>query len=296
MYATRLRVLLIFYLPLQGEDQGGGDHYSPAPLFFNLFKHSLYAVLSTIWRCLGSHSLTLLTHFVIITAPITHPELEGQDYMLPYQERFIQLCIQYQALKFGTFTLKSGRISPYFFNAGSFNTGKALQEIGSCYAAAIEHSQLQYDSIFGPAYKGIPLGTATCIAFAKQYNKDIPLSFDRKEAKDHGEQGMMMGAPLKGKVLILDDVITAGTAKYQALNMIQQAGAQATGIIVALDREERFNDQPLSASQLIEQQFGIPVISIIKLSDIIEYVKQGSTSKGLEELKAYQAQYGILQD
>jgi orotate phosphoribosyltransferase len=212
--------------------------------------------------------------------------------MLPHQKRFIQQCIQCNALSFGEFTLKSGRISPYFFNAGSFNTGKALKELGASYATTLENSNLDYDMIFGPAYKGIPLATATSIALAEHHQKDIPIAFNRKEEKDHGEGGIVIGAPLKGKVVIVDDVITAGTAIAHSLKLIEQAGAKIVGIVVALDREERFEGD-ISVIQRIEQTHQIPVFSIIKLSNIIEYVRQGRTASELEAIKAYQSKYGI---
>jgi orotate phosphoribosyltransferase len=212
--------------------------------------------------------------------------------MLPHQKLFIQQCIQSKALSFGEFTLKSGRISPYFFNAGSFNTGKALKEFGASYATTLQNSNLDYDMIFGPAYKGIPLATATSIALAEHHHKDIPIAFNRKEEKDHGEGGIVIGAPLKGNVVILDDVITAGTAIAHSLKIIEQAGAKTVGIVVALDREERF-DGNVSAVQRIEQTYQIPVFSIVKLSNIIEYVRQGRTATELDAIKAYQLKYGI---
>ncbi len=217
--------------------------------------------------------------------------------MYDYQKEFLAYVIERKILRFGDFTLKSGRQSPYFFNAGLFNTGQALAFIGRCYAAAIEASGISYDVIFGPAYKGIPLASAACIALSEHFGRDQPYCFNRKEAKDHGEGGTIVGAALSGKVLVIDDVITAGTAIREVISLIQQNGATAAGVIVALDREERGNGE-LSAIGEIGQQYGIPVISIISLSQIIQYlelVRNQELEKYLPQLKVYQQRYGIAQ-
>lgn len=215
--------------------------------------------------------------------------------MQDYQRDFLKFVIDRSILKFGEFTLKSGRKSPYFFNAGLFNTGQALGFIGRCYAAAVKESGLAYDVVFGPAYKGIPLASATSIALAQHYDRDAPYCFNRKEAKDHGEGGTIVGAPLQGKVLVIDDVITAGTAIREVMGIIKQAGASAAGVVVALDREER-GQGSLSAIGEIRQEYGIPVISIISLSQIISYLEQvgdRELSQYLPKLKSYRETYGI---
>src|SRR5450631_61880 len=180
---------------------------------------------------------------------------------LAYQSEFIELCVQLGVLRFGSFTLKSGRESPYFFNAGLFNTGAAIAAVGTAYAAAVAASDLKFDMLFGPAYKGIPLVTITAAALAERHARSVPFAFNRKEAKDHGEGGTIVGAPLKGRVLIVDDVITAGTAIRESIEIIRAAGAQPAGVLLALDREERGSVSPLSAVQEVREQFGIPVVS-----------------------------------
>jgi orotate phosphoribosyltransferase len=217
--------------------------------------------------------------------------------MQDYQKAFLEYVIDRKILRFGEFTLKSGRQSPYFFNAGLFNTGQALAFIGNSYAAAIEASGISFDVIFGPAYKGIPLASAACIALSEQFARDLPYCFNRKEAKDHGEGGNIVGAALKGKVLVIDDVITAGTAIREVMSLIQQQGATAAGVIVALDREERGQGE-LSAIGEIRQQYDIPVISIISLSQIIQYLELAGNQEleeYLPQLKVYQQRYGISQ-
>ncbi len=217
--------------------------------------------------------------------------------MQEYQKQFLAYVIERQILRFGEFTLKSGRQSPYFFNAGLFNTGQALAFIGRCYAAAVESSGVSYDLIFGPAYKGIPLASATCIALSEHFARDIPYCFNRKEAKDHGEGGSIVGSALSGKVLVIDDVITAGTAIREVMGLIQQSGATAAGVIVALDREERGQGE-LSAIGEIREQYGIPVVSIISLSQIIQFLEMARNpelEKYLQQLKVYQQRYGIPQ-
>lgn len=205
-----------------------------------------------------------------------------------YQKEFIELALEVQALRFGQFTLKSGRTSPYFFNAGAFNHGRALAQLGRCFAQAIEHHGITFDGLFGPAYKGIPLTTALAVAL----NRPVPVSFNRKEAKAHGEGGIIMGAPLSGKTLIIDDVITAGTAKKEAIELIHQQGAQVCGIFIALDRQEKGAGQQ-SALQEISATYQIPIHAIIQLEDLIQYFKDSAQQSHVEALQAYQAQYGV---
>ncbi len=190
--------------------------------------------------------------------------------MHAYQREFLDLAVQHEALRFGEFTLKSGRVSPYFFNAGRFDSGTALLALARAYRAAAEHAGLSFDMLFGPAYKGIPLATALALSYAVDCGRDLPVSFNRKEAKDHGEGGTLIGAALQGRVLIVDDVITAGTAIREALGIIRAAGAHVAGILLALDRQERGHG-PLSAIQEIEQQFGVPVVAVAKLHDLLQF-------------------------
>jgi orotate phosphoribosyltransferase len=209
-----------------------------------------------------------------------------------YQTKFIEFAIRRDALRFGDFTLKSGRTSPYFFNAGLFNTGNDLLELSKAYATALERSALNYDIIFGPAYKGIPLATVTAMALAsKGINK--PFAFNRKEKKDHGEGGNLVGAPLEGNVLIIDDVITAGTAIRESMDLIKSTGARPAGVLIALDRQERGTGER-SAIQEVQDTFGIPVVSIVKLDQVLDYL---NTRPGLEEhaakVTAYRKTYGI---
>ena len=213
--------------------------------------------------------------------------------MKKYQHDFIQLAIKHQALCFGEFTLKSGRISPYFFNAGRFQTGSALAELGRYYAAAIKAANIEFDIVFGPAYKGIPLATTTAIALADHYQVDLPYCYNRKEAKDHGEGGTMVGAPLQGKVLVVDDVITAGTAVREVMVIIKAAGAVPAAVLIGLNRQEKGQSE-LSAIQEVEQSFGIPVVSIINLNDIIYYLEsQNDQQNMVDRIKAYRATYGV---
>jgi orotate phosphoribosyltransferase len=205
---------------------------------------------------------------------------------------FIELCLGLGVLRFGEFKLKSGRLSPYFFNAGGFNTGRALAELGRYYAAAIERSGWQFDVLFGPAYKGIPLVASASIALADRYGRDVPWAFNRKEAKDHGEGGTIVGAPLRGRVLIVDDVITAGTAIREAIEIITAAGGQPAGVVLALDRQERGTGQ-LSAVQEVEQTLRLPVTSILRLADLIDYLQQSGNESQLAATRAYRAQYGV---
>jgi len=215
--------------------------------------------------------------------------------MQDYQRAFIDFVIRHEILRFGSFTLKSGRTSPYFFNAGLFNTGEALAFIGNSYAAALAASGVEYDLLFGPAYKGIPLVAATATALAQQHGINKPYCFNRKEAKDHGEGGLTVGAPLQGRVLIVDDVITAGTAIREVMDLLQRTGATPAGILVALDRQER-GTRSLSAIQEIRQQYGIPVICIISLEMIVSYLgRQQDTAlaQSLAAVEAYREQYGV---
>ena len=212
--------------------------------------------------------------------------------MEQYQKDFVDFTLETGVLKFGEFTLKSGRISPYFFNAGLFNKGSHLSELGKFYAQAIEASALKFDVLFGPAYKGIPLAAAASIALNDSFNHNVPYSFNRKELKDHGEGGSIVGHPLEGDILIIDDVITAGTAIREAQDIIQNCGANAKGVIVALDRQEKGKGE-LSAIQEVEQIFGITVLSIINLSHIIDYLKTSDDSKILSKIENYRSLYGI---
>jgi orotate phosphoribosyltransferase len=218
--------------------------------------------------------------------------------MHPYQLAFIDLALRCQALRFGRFTLKSGRDSPYFFNAGCFSNGEALRTVGQCYAAAIDAAGIDFEMLFGPAYKGIPLATATAVALHEKYGRSIPLAFNRKEAKDHGEGGSLSGAPLRGRVLIVDDVITAGTAVRESLELIRAAGAQPVGVALALDRQER-GQGTRSAVQELEQREGLKCVSIVTLGDLIEALERsrgvdsGISADQLTALRAYRAQYGV---
>ncbi len=213
--------------------------------------------------------------------------------MQDYKREFIDFAIENQVLRFGQFTLKSGRVSPYFFNAGLFNTGEHLTRLSRFYAAAIQDSGIEFDTLFGPAYKGIPLAATTAVALYDQYQRNVPYCFNRKEAKDHGEGGNIVGAPLNGRILIIDDVITAGTAIGEAMEIIAAAGATASGVVIALDRQEKGKGE-LSAIQEVEQNFGIKVASIITLSDLMEYLKDDSAmGEHLEAIQDYRNQYGV---
>ena len=219
--------------------------------------------------------------------------------MQQYQLTFIDLALKRAALRFGTFTLKSGRASPYFFNAGLFSDGEAAHVLGHCYAAALVHSGLAFDMLFGPAYKGIPLTTATAVAFAAAHGRSVPYAFNRKEAKEHGEGGRIVGAPLKGRVLIVDDVITAGTAVRESLEIIRGWGAEPVGVALALDRQER-GSGTLSAVQEVEQRYGLKCVSIVTLTELIEALSHGAdaatriSAEQLTSLQAYRQRYGIL--
>ena len=212
--------------------------------------------------------------------------------MLDYQKDFIQYALDCGVLKFGQFQLKSGRTSPYFFNTGLFNTGAQLDKLGQFYAKALIASGLQVDILYGPAYKGIPLVSAASIAYSR-LKQDIPFAFNRKEAKDHGEGGMLVGSPLQGKTLILDDVITAGTSVRESVEIIKNAGAEAAGVLIALDRQEK-GQNIKSAVQEVSESYNMPVFSIISLADIIEFLEQsGNSSEQLSIIREYRQQYGI---
>lgn len=210
-----------------------------------------------------------------------------------YQQHFLDLALGENALKFGNFTLKSGRESPYFFNAGLFSNGAALAILGRCYAAAIVRSGIQFDMLFGPAYKGIPLVAATAIALADHHGMNVPYCFNRKEAKHHGEGGALVGAPLAGRVLIVDDVITAGTAIREVMTIIEREGAIAAGVVIGLDRRERGRHE-LSAIQEVEQDFGIPVTCIISIDHIIAYLDERAGHKDtVAAIRDYRSRYGV---
>jgi orotate phosphoribosyltransferase len=212
--------------------------------------------------------------------------------MLDYQKEFIVYAIECGVLKFGEFQLKSGRTSPYFFNTGLFNTGAQLGKLGQFYAQALIQSNLNIDILYGPAYKGIPLVSATSIAYAQISGTDIPFAFNRKEAKDHGEGGSLVGTPLQGKVIILDDVITAGTSVRESVEIIHAAHATPAGVLIALDRQEKgLND--CSAIQEVEERFNMPVIAIITLENIIEYLTAAANTDQLNTIKSYRSLYGV---
>lgn len=213
--------------------------------------------------------------------------------LLPYQCEFIDLCMKLGVLKFGSFKLKSGRESPYFFNAGLFSTGAAIAAVGNAYAAAIAASGVPFDMLFGPAYKGIPLVTATAAALAQAHGRNSSFAFNRKEAKDHGEGGVIVGAALRGKVLIVDDVITAGTAIRESVDIIQAAGAAPAGVLLALDRQERGSSGAASAVQEVREQFAIPVISVIGLDALLLYLQERSPPAEFSSMVAYRERYGV---
>jgi orotate phosphoribosyltransferase len=209
-----------------------------------------------------------------------------------YKGDFIELCMQLGVLKFGSFKLKSGRESPYFFNAGLFSTGAAIAALGRAYSDAAVATDLTFDMLFGPAYKGIPLVTAAAAALADRHGLDVPFAFNRKESKAHGEGGLIVGGPLQGRVLIIDDVITAGTAIRESIDIIRTAGAQPVGVLLALDREERGSVSPLSAVQEVREQFGIPVIAVINLSDLMQHMRKQGRAADLASMQAYRDRYG----
>jgi orotate phosphoribosyltransferase len=212
---------------------------------------------------------------------------------LAYQSDFIDLCVRLGVLRFGSFTLKSGRESPYFFNAGLFNTGAAIGAVGRAYAAAVMASDLKFDMLFGPAYKGIPLATITAAALADLGGGNLPFAFNRKEAKDHGEGGNIVGGPLRGEVLIVDDVITAGTAIRESIDIIRAAGARPAGVLLALDRQERAPQSRLSAVQEVRDRYGIPVIAVVNLADLMHHISLQGRHDDLVRMQAYRERYGF---
>ncbi len=213
--------------------------------------------------------------------------------MLDYQRAFLRFALDIGVLRFGEFKLKSGRLSPYFFNAGLFNSGASLGRLGRYYAQAIVTAGIGFDMLYGPAYKGIPLAAATGIALADHHGRDLPFAFNRKEAKDHGEGGHIVGSPLQGRVLILDDVITAGTSVSESVDIIQAHGAAPAGVVIALDRRERGSGER-SAVDEVRDRFGIPVLAIVTLDDLVEYLGEGLAPHAhLETVSAYRARYGV---
>ncbi|MCG9729604.1 orotate phosphoribosyltransferase [Shewanella sp. Isolate13] len=213
--------------------------------------------------------------------------------MKAYQREFIEFALERQVLRFGEFTLKSGRTSPYFFNAGLFNTGRDLARLGRFYAAALVDSGIEYDLLFGPAYKGIPIATTTAVALCDHHDIDMPYCFNRKEKKDHGEGGSLVGSELQGRVMLVDDVITAGTAIRESMEIIEAHKAALAGVLIALDRQEKGKGE-LSAIQEVERDFGCDIVSIIKLEDLINYLsdKPGMEAQ-LASVSAYRDHYGI---
>jgi orotate phosphoribosyltransferase len=214
--------------------------------------------------------------------------------MSDFKEKFIDFALQRKVIRFGEFTLKSGRSSPYFFNAGLFDNGADMVSLCQFYAQAISAADIDFDVLFGPAYKGIPLATGTAMSLASNFQQATPYCYNRKEVKDHGEGGNIVGAPLKGKVLIIDDVITAGTAIREAIEIIHAAGAKPAGVVIALDRQEKGQGN-LSAIQEVEAEYNIPVISIIGLADIANYLENSGDEAVLDAINQYRKQYGIDQ-
>ncbi len=212
--------------------------------------------------------------------------------MKDFRAGFIDFALKRAVIRFGEFTLKSGRISPYFFNAGLFNRGSDMVQLCHYYAQAIKAAEVSFEVLFGPAYKGIPLATGTAMALSSQFQLDTPFCFNRKEAKKHGEGGAIVGAPLQGKVLIIDDVMTAGTAIAEAMEIIFKAGAKPAGVVIALDRQEKGQGE-LSAIQEVEQHYQIPVIPIIKLEDLANYLKNQGNETILKAINRYRHRYGI---
>lgn len=219
--------------------------------------------------------------------------------LLPFQRDFIRFALQQDALQFGSFTLKSGRISPYFFNAGKLCSGQSIAMLGRCYAQAVRASGITFDVIFGPAYKGIPLATAFAMAWFQLYGESKDATYNRKEAKDHGEGGLLVGAPISGRrVLIIDDVITAGTAIREAVTFLTEAGAEIVGTVVSLDRQERAGEEPISAIQQVEKEYGFPVQAIVRLRDLVSFVVEAGDQAGLIEhldaMQTYRSTYGVM--
>ncbi|MTI13710.1 orotate phosphoribosyltransferase [Sansalvadorimonas verongulae] len=213
--------------------------------------------------------------------------------MKDFQRDFIRFALAHNVLKFGEFTLKSGRVSPYFFNAGLFCSGKALAALGKFYACALIDSGVEFDVLFGPAYKGIPLASATAVALADQHDIDAPWCFNRKEAKDHGEGGNLVGAPLFGNIAIVDDVMTAGTAIRESMTLIHENGAKPACVMICLDRQEKGKGE-LSAIQEVERDYGIPVISIVNLTQVMEFIREDdSLNQYSQAIENYRQRYGI---
>lgn len=217
--------------------------------------------------------------------------------MKDYQREFIEFALAKEVLRFGEFTLKSGRTSPYFFNAGLFNTGGDLARLGRFYAQALVDSTIEFDLLFGPAYKGIPIATTTAVALADHHGMDMPYCFNRKEAKTHGEGGSLVGSPLQGKIMLVDDVITAGTAIRESMEIIKAHGAELSGVLIALDRQEKGQGE-LSAIQEVERDFGTQVIAIVTLADVVTYLEenlalQPALAKSLAGINTYRENYGI---
>jgi orotate phosphoribosyltransferase len=212
--------------------------------------------------------------------------------MKTYQQNFIRYALDCGVLKFGEFELKSGRISPYFFNTGLFNTGAQLQQLGQFYAQALIESGIEIDIFYGPAYKGIPLAVATAMAYSQLTGTDMPFAFNRKEAKDHGEGGLLVGSPLNGRVLIIDDVITAGTSVRESVEIIRNANATPAGVLIALDRQEKGLGD-ISAIQEVTERFGLPVTAIISLNHIVNYLKTTNDTTHLAAIENYRSRYGI---
>jgi orotate phosphoribosyltransferase len=210
-----------------------------------------------------------------------------------FQREFLDAALACEALRFGSFTLKSGRVSPYFFNSGLFNTGDRLARLGRFYAATIVDSKIEFDMLYGPAYKGIPLASAVAIALAEGHGRDVPYAFNRKEAKDHGEGGSTIGAPLHGRILIIDDVISAGTSVRESIDLITRAGARPAGVAIALDRQERGQGE-LSAVQEVERTFGLRVVSVANLDTLLAYLRaKGELGEHLLAVENYRQKYGV---
>jgi orotate phosphoribosyltransferase len=213
--------------------------------------------------------------------------------MKDYQREFIEFALEKHVLNFGKFTLKSGRKSPYFFNAGLFNSGRDLARLGRFYAAALTASKIEFDVLFGPAYKGIPIATTTAVALADHWDIDMPYCFNRKEKKDHGEGGSLVGSELKGRIMLVDDVITAGTAIRESMAIIKAHGADLSGVLIALDRQEKGKAE-LSAIQEVERDFNTQVVAIVTLTDVVSYLKdQPELTEHLVSVQTYRDQYGI---
>jgi orotate phosphoribosyltransferase len=217
--------------------------------------------------------------------------MRTRDFGVSFRQDFIAFAVERQVLRFGEFTTKAGRLSPYFFNAGLFNDGNSLRQLGEFYADAMLDSAIAFDQLFGPAYKGIPLVTAAALALAEK-GRNVPISFNRKETKDHGEGGLIIGAPLAGRVLIVDDVISAGTSVRESVDLIRASGAIAGGVVIALDRMER-GQGSLSATQEVQQSFNMPVISIATLDDLLDYLRARGMARELQSVMRYRSQYGV---